>query len=31
MNKKLPKVFANRIEKEIQNNDRVYVASKDVL
>ena len=31
MEKKLPKVFANKIEKEIQNNDRVYVASKDVI
>ena len=30
MEKKLPKVFANKIEKELQNNDRVYVASKNV-
>lgn len=28
MDKKLPKVFANKIEKNFQNNDRVYVASK---
>ncbi|MCI9234275.1 MAG: hypothetical protein HFH08_06795 [Bacilli bacterium] len=30
MEKKLPKVFANKIEKEIQNNDRVYVASRNI-
>ena len=30
MEKKLPKVFANKIEKEIQNNDRIYVASKNI-
>lgn len=30
MEKKLPKVFANKIEKELKNNDRVYVASKNV-
>lgn len=24
MDKKLPKVFANKIDKEIKNNDRVY-------
>lgn len=30
MDKKLPKVFANKIEKEIENNNRVYVASRDL-
>ena len=30
MDKKLPKVFANRIEKNIENNERIYVASKSV-
>ena len=29
MDKKLPGVFVNKIEKELHNNDRVYVASKD--
>lgn len=28
MDKKLPKVFANRIDKELDNNERVYVSSK---
>lgn len=30
MEKKLPKVFANKIEKELKNNDRIYVASRNV-
>lgn len=29
MEKKFPKVFANKIEKELKNNDRIYVASKN--
>lgn len=26
MNKKLPKVFANKIEKEISNNEKIYYS-----
>ena len=28
MDKKLPKVFANKIEKELKNNDRVFYGNK---
>lgn len=28
MEKKLPEIFANKIEKEINNNERVYISSK---
>lgn len=29
MNKKLPKVFANKIEKNLKNNKKVYYSNKD--
>lgn len=29
MEKKLPKMFINRIDKELKNNERIYVASKE--
>lgn len=29
MEKKLPKVFANKIEKELSNNDRVYYGKNE--
>lgn len=28
MEKKLPKVFANKIEKEIENNEKIYISNK---
>lgn len=31
MEKKLPKVFANKIEKEVGNNKNVFYSSKDGL
>lgn len=30
MNKKLPGVFANKIEKKIQNNETVYYSKKEI-
>lgn len=29
MEKKLPKVFANKIDKELHNNERVYVSNRE--
>lgn len=29
MEKKLPKVFANKIDKELQNNDKVYYSKEE--
>lgn len=29
MEKKLPSIFANKIEKELTNNERVYVSNKE--
>ena len=31
MDKKLPKVFANKIEKKINNNEKVYYGSKSEI
>lgn len=31
MEKKLPKVFANTIDKELKNNEKVYVASSEAV
>ena len=31
MNKKLPKVFANKIDKSLNNNDKVFYSSKDFI
>ncbi len=31
MDKKLPKVFANKIEKTMTNNEKVYVASREEI
>ena len=31
MNKKLPGVFANKIDKELHNNDCVYYSSKESI
>lgn len=31
MEKKLPKVFANKIEKELNNNERVYYERNSVI
>ena len=29
MEKKLPSIFANKIEKELTNNEKVYISSKE--
>lgn len=29
MDKKLPKVFANKIEKKVENNNRIYYSNKE--
>ena len=29
MNNKLPKVFTNKIEKQINNNEKIYITKKD--
>jgi len=31
MKKKLPKVFANKIDKEIKNNEKVYMSNKEEI
>ena len=30
MEKKLPKVFANKIEKKIKNNNEIYVSNNEI-